>query len=139
MINGGVILLDSTDTIVVAIELISAELIKVLQVTLGLLVLVHQLSKPSRGIMNLDHVEVGLGKLDDLAHRLGVLQPQHGNIRRPFSTGGHGIVVKEGDCSLQDYSVRLGSKSAPELKNQQIGSQSADRYQSGSFLLALTE
>lgn len=74
-------MLDSTDTIVVAIELISAELIKVLQVTLGLLVLVHQLSKPSRGIMNLDRVEVGLGKLDDLAHHLGVLQPQHGNIR----------------------------------------------------------
>jgi hypothetical protein len=80
MVDGGVVSFDRADSMVVSVKLIAAELVQMLQVALGLLVLVYQLPQPTGRFTDFDCVEAGFDKLNDLAHGLGVFQPQHGDV-----------------------------------------------------------
>jgi hypothetical protein len=80
MVDGSIASFDRADSMVITVKLIAAKSVQVLQVALGLLVLVYQLPQPTGRVTDFDRVETRFDKLDDLAHGLGVFQPQHGDV-----------------------------------------------------------
>jgi hypothetical protein len=96
------------DSIIVPIELVPAGLVKLSEILLGLLMLVHDSSYSAGGVGDLeDRLRRG-GSIGDLKLGERVFQSEHVDVGR----GRH--FRKKGDLRNQDYSVRLGRSSTPE-------------------------